>query len=892
MKARKIFEMTTGFALAVAFTMGAVGCGGDDGTNDSENEPLVMGISTPDEVFNPFFATSAYDTTIIGMTQIGMLTTDKEGGIVPRKDVDTSTGQTTYIEADNEPCVVKYWDSVYDESDTDGSLEYPGYTGTTTYQLAIKNGIQFSNGDPLTMKDVLFNLYTYLDPAYTGSATVYSTHIIGLNAYRTQNANATQGSSDAFDEAATAAADERVNELVDYVNFRGAYTGNDKVTDRWTEEQKASMLDDYLYTASEFKKELESYWGTAKDSIESYEKWEGFDEAWLIYLMDYGGDTELIQLRDDRKGYLKDEDGNCRIDPAIEADRRTSLNEYCAAHGLDANTEEGQRQFCIETVFGNYFPNYDPSNPDKLAGSGLTSNFPSNVEEVLNWWTTADTARSRFMAEYKRDQFKGTRAVPTVSGITTFTSDSIYGHSLGENCEILQIKIRGVDPKAIWNFSFQVAPLNYYSGTYQGKNYVEAFDASKGEFGVELGDFNFFQEVLNAPEKVRLPVGAGPYMASSADGDPATSGGDFFNMNYAYYQRNEYFHTVGSGIENAKIKYLRYRVVQTDQIVNSLNSGEILYGEPNATTDKMQELDNLGIEHVEAKTAGYGYVGINPRFVPDINVRRAIMKAMDTSIIFNNYYKGGLAESIVRPMTKVSWAYPSAAGVYETPSGLSYAYDSTGNEIRQLLEAAQYTYNAEDNSWSKDIPGFGTDTLDYKFTIAGGSTDHPAYAMFLNAQEILNRVGFNIKVVQSQTALSDLTTGKLTVWAAAWSSTVDPDMYQVYHMDSKATSVNNWGYPQILKNRELYSTEYDIVTELSGLIDEGRETDNQNQRKSIYARALDKIMELAVEFPTYQRSDMYAYNGDIIDSATLTPETEVGAYNGLFSRIWEVDYKH
>ena len=164
--------------------------------------------------------------------------------------------------------------------------------------------------------------------------------------------------------------------------------------------------------------------------------------------------------------------------------------------------------------------------------------------------------------------------------------------------------------------------------------------------------------------------------------------------------------------------------------------------------------------------------------------------------------------------------------------------------------------------------------------------------MFLNAQTILNKVGFNIKVVQSQTALSDLTTGKLTVWAAAWSSTIDPDMYQVYHKDSKATSVNNWGYPQILKNQQLYGTEYDIITELSGLIDAGRETDDQNRRKGIYRSALDMIMELAVEFPTYQRSDMYAYNSKVIDSATLTPETEVGAYNGLFSRIWEVDFKH
>ena len=59
---------------------------------------------------------------------------------------------------------------------------------------------------------------------------------------------------------------------------------------------------------------------------------------------------------------------------------------------------------------------------------------------------------------------------------------------------------------------------------------------------------------------------------------------------------------------------------------------------------------------------------------------------------------------------------------------------------------------------------------------------------------------------------------------------------------------NNWGYKQIKagKNTEAYSEEYQIITELSELIDAGRETTDQSERKQIYAEALDKIMELAV----------------------------------------------
>jgi len=49
-------------------------------------------------------------------------------------------------------------------------------------------------------------------------------------------------------------------------------------------------------------------------------------------------------------------------------------------------------------------------------------------------------------------------------------------------------------------------------------------------------------------------------------------------------------------------------------------------------------------------------------------------------------------------------------------------------------------------------------------------------------------------------------------------------------------------------------------------------------------------MELAVEFPTYQRKDMMAYNKNVLDVKTMTPENERSPYNGLISRIWELNY--
>ena len=158
-----------------------------------------------------------------------------------------------------------------------------------------------------------------------------------------------------------------------------------------------------------------------------------------------------------------------------------------------------------------------------------------------------------------------------------------------------------------------------------------------------------------------------------------------------------------------------------------------------------------------------------------------------------------------------------------------------------------------------------------------------------HAMEILNKVGFNVKVVTAADALSKLSSGALTVWAAAWGSTIDPDMYQVYHKDSNATSTLNWGYKQILNpNSTMYEYEKDLIEDLSELIDQARETNDQTRRAELYSQALDIVMQLAVELPTYQRDDLYAYNTDKIDTSTFTPEAELSPYKGLTGDIHKV----
>jgi peptide/nickel transport system substrate-binding protein len=149
-------------------------------------------------------------------------------------------------------------------------------------------------------------------------------------------------------------------------------------------------------------------------------------------------------------------------------------------------------------------------------------------------------------------------------------------------------------------------------------------------------------------------------------------------------------------------------------------------------------------------------------------------------------------------------------------------------------------------------------------------------------------MGWDIQVVPDTQALTKLTTGSLAVWAAAWGSTVDPDMYQVYHKNSTATSVLAWGYREILANPAAYKEENDILNKLSAVIDEARETDDREVRTELYKEAMGYVLDLAVELPVYQRDVLYAYNSQIIKSESLP--SEINPYTSPLDRIWEIEF--
>ncbi|MBR6578149.1 MAG: hypothetical protein IKK74_04320 [Clostridia bacterium] len=829
--------------------------------NGSTSAPDALVIMTEDldGLFNPFFSTTGADATIVSMTQIGMLGSNYENG-----DVKVSYGK------DHAVAVLDY------------AINYDSATDKTTYTFVLKNDIVYSDGHPMTMEDVLFNLYVYLDPVYTGSSTMYSTDIVGLQDYRTQTIGS--GSTDVDDTITSAANDRAQNRLNELINlFRsvgktqtaGSYSADyakmvdainnhslssgyiNAISNNAAEVTNATLLADYEEALRLFKEELGTDYISAKEAYleEPYKSTGEFDEV-----------TSFMYA----EGYVTVEYAK---DPETNKDIKSKIEKVTRLYNADVVKDMNS---AIDYVYN--------------------SKIEQELDIILSYWATANKLRTTYAAKAKevilRANMKdGELTVPNIAGIVSLghttdvasvtasngTYTVAHEHDAdgkpvnAEEYDVLQITINGTDPKAIWNFSFSVAPQHYYAEGY-------TVDIAQNKFGVDYASFNYMKEVIQSSRNVKLPMGAGAYKVSDINNSDTPAEGDFYKNNVAYFKANNSFM-----MGQPKIEKVRYQVVSASNAISALESGSVHFVTPQftqANIDLINGLASKGIEKTYTDQLGYGYIGVNAGKVPNIYVRKAIMSAMNTSLALS-YYSTGMAETIYWPMSTVSWAYPKDASgnnsrdnLHDYPA-ISFDREEAKKAILEYMQLAGVSA--------------GDSALSIKFTIAGSNlTDHPTYQTFQSAADLLNECGWNIEVVPDTQALTKLSTGSLAVWAAAWGTTVDPDMYQVYHKNSTATSTLAWGYREILASPASYPEETQILNKLSDVIDDAREIDDQAERSALYREAMGYVLDLAVELPVYQRKVLYAYNAKVINSSSLP--AEINPYTSPLDKLWEIEF--
>ena len=855
------------------------GCGG------SGNQAFVIMTDNLDGLFNPFYSTSASDGTIVSMTQIGLLSsgTDDNGDVVVAYGPDQAVVTLDYSES-------------YDESDTSDN---PEKTGVTTYTFVIKNGLKFSDGAALTIEDVLFNMYVYLDPVYTGSSTMYSTDIKGLSQYRTQQNLAGGESGDEWlTSAARDRASNRIKELLNvFTQVAKKPSGNYETTKekmieairnhKLTDSYKSAvsnlpatvtndqLLKDYEKTLELFMDELERDYESAKEAYteDPYKSTGEFDEITSFMTME---------------GYVTIKYGE--KDGKPNADKNNIIK-----------VERG-------------YPDTVKTKADAI-NYVYNSKINSELHIILSAWATAQELQTQYMAKakeviLKENTSEGQLVFPNISGIvslghtkgyedvkTITIGETVYNiaHEHNEDgtpknkgeYDVLQIKINGVDPKAVWNFSFAVAPQHYYAEGYD-------VDITNNNFGVEYGSFDFMTDSIQSQRNVTVPMGAGAYMATNSKNADNVTGTDFFNSNVVYFKANPYFEQSmeaslpeGSTTDyKVNIEKVRYQIVPTNDALTNLQNGSVHYVTPQLTKDNAAILNSIkskGYEQITVDQLGYGYIGINAGLIPNIYLRQAIMAAMDTRLALQ-YYDAGTAEQIFWPMSTVSWAYPKDEnGNNKQTNGHSYPSikfeEEKAKETIKSLMAQAYNHSMS----------YSESDLKVTFTIAGSDlTDHPTYQVFQTAAKLLNECGWTVEVIADTQALTKLSTGSLAVWAAAWGTTVDPDMYQVYHKNSNASSVRAWGYTQILANESAYWKEVEILNDMSEIIDDARETSDRTKRTELYEKAMGYVLDLAVELPVYQRKQLYAYNANVIDSTSFPQD--INPYSSPLDRIWEIKF--
>ena len=231
----------------------------DNPGGGNKKDAIVIMTEELNGLYNPFYATAGTDMDVVGMTQIGMLSTDRNGNPVA---------------GDNEATVTKAYSITKDAN------------GDSVYTFVLKNGLKFSDGVPLTINDVMFNMYEYLDPVYSGSSTMYSTKIKGLKTYRTQE-NLSDESADTESQIYSQAAGYakvRIQELINVFKNKGKIDGSQnsfqldeagmkEAIGNWgvsrgyqtavgsgktLAEYREKLKEDYELTLTTFKKELQS----------------------------------------------------------------------------------------------------------------------------------------------------------------------------------------------------------------------------------------------------------------------------------------------------------------------------------------------------------------------------------------------------------------------------------------------------------------------------------------------------------------------------------------------------------------------------------------------------------------------------------------------------------
>ena len=703
---------------------------GEDTTDETVGNPdgtIVIAETGFEGKFSPFFAASAPDQAAHALTQAVLLNADRRGEIIMHgiEGETRSYNGTDYTYYGLADCEVT-------ENDD----------GTVTYAITLRDDVTFSDGTPMTIDDVIFNMYVYMDPTYDGSATFYSVPIVGIDEYR-------------------GGMDTRMNVIL--AAGPDGYEAND------------------LYTEEQYN----TFWAAFQTAGEK------FAQSIADYVMENYGAADFAAA--------------------------------VAMWGYEANDAAELWSKIVETY------GYDLSDDGINKEVATTSITDFLAEEIGDTWN---------------DYIVGVKTGESADHVEGIVKTGDYSMTLTTS---------ELSTTAIYQLQMEIAPMHYYGD-------ASLYDYDNNSFGFPKGDLSLVRA------KTSTPMGAGPYIFKEY------SDGVFYtDANPNYF------------LGAPKNGHINMKETQEADKITGIQSGALDISDPSYSLEVRNQIADIngadGDDGAVITTRlmdyrGYGYValaagnvkvGDDPASQESRDLRKAIMTVLsayrDEGI--DSYY-GETASVINYPISNTSWAAPQ---VTDDGYQIAYSTDVEGNAIYTADMSTEDKYAAALNAALGyfEAAGYTVENgkvtaapegaaMEYTVNIGGsGNGDHPTFQVLTNAAAALKTIGFNLIVndmAQAADLFASYKSGEAEGWVAAWQSTNDPDMYQLYH--SKG------------------STNYYEIndTDLDELIIAARQTTDQEARKAMYKEAMEIILDWGVELPVYQRSEASIFSSEriVVDS--------------------------
>ena len=687
----------------------------------------------------------------------------------------------------------------------DTAVDYDEASDTTKYTVKLRDDIYFSDGVQATADDIIFTYYVFLDPAYVGSTTLRTYPIIGLQDYLTQT------TSDVYAKYETLA-----NGIIE--------AGRDHEwtdADAWTQEQQ------------------DAYWAL-------------IDGRWTFEvqgIVDYVN-AKYADKAAEALGVSADE---IAAEPGLKIAAGMTLWGFGDVADGVLTAKSGKTFKLADGEFPT-IEDYVAETVEAYAGDAneffSTESTNSDNQSILSY------AKNTFISDLGSQDPEMGEGIPNISGIRKVDDYTV------------EITTDGYEAPTIYQlFEGYLAPMHYYGDP-------EQYDYDNNMFGHPYNDLSIVEA------KTNHPMGAGPYKFIR------------YENKVAYFEASEHYFD-GEPVT----KEVQYRETNTNEFVAALSAGTIDVGDMSGSKSNYEEIASYNsngdingdvVNTIKVDNLGYGYIGMNadtmnvggePGSEASKNLRRGIATVFSVyrDTAYDSYY-GEAASVINYPISNTSWAAPQKT---DPDYKVAFSVDVDGNDIYTddmdaeakyaaaldaavgFFKAAGYTFDEATGKFTAAPEGA---KMSYEVIIGGdGTGDHPSFAVLTDAQAALAKIGIDIRIndpADGSVMWDALDAGKQEMWCAAWQSTIDPDMYQVYHSSG------------IVGRGGSDSNHYHIADPaLDEAIVLARQSDDQAYRKQVYKTALDIIVDWAVEIPAYQRQNATIYSSQRIVPESMLPDS-------------------